>query len=145
MRLRNALSRFQADALYLSRSQEVACLTSDAVGEIMCIRDVQTVTGRWRVQRADPSDIAKMPGVGILISKQTPTTGVMVRVGPVENIFSGLDVTKSVFVGASGTLVQVPPSPGPGGFMRVQKFGYPVAADVVWLTGEIGQVIIRRG
>ena len=145
MDLRNALTKFMADALYLPKFQDVACLVSDSVSDILYIRGDQTPTGRWRVAKADPFS-TKMPAVGILFSKLTPTTGVMVIGGPVENMFTGLDITKPTFVGANGALVQTsPPPPGFGSLVRVQRFGFPIAADVLWLTGEVGQMIVRRG
>lgn len=84
----------------------VACLATDSVGDPVSVRDVMTGTGRWRVQKADCLDGAKMPAVGILISKTTPTTGVMRRVGPVTGIFSGLDVAQKTFIGKGGGVVQ---------------------------------------
>lgn len=129
----------------VQKTVEVACLSGDGVGNIMSIRDVKTPAGRWRVQTADCTDGSKMPGVGILISKASGTTGIMQVYGEVGSIFAGLDVTKRYFVGPSGTLVNPPPTPGVGSIVYVQKFGFPVASDVLYLPGEHAPVYARRG
>ena len=119
----------------------VACLSTDSVGEIMAIRDVQTVTGRWRVTKAQPADPSLMPGVGVLTSKQTPTTGIMRVLGDVDGVFSGLDISKDYFVGDDGTLVNPAPVPGVGSGVLVQRLGFPVSSDVIRLTGEQWMVL----
>ncbi len=129
----------------VQKTQEVACLTTDSVGDLMCIRDVMTATNRWRVQAADCTDITKMPAVGVLISKTTPTTGIMQLFGDVTGLFSGLDVTKKYFVGPAGTLVTPAPFPGVGSKVHVQRFGFSVSSTVLWLTGENGSLYTRRG
>lgn len=122
----------------------VACLNADAVGELMCIRGVKTTTGRWRVQKANCTDPIKMPARGVLIMKTTPTTGVMQLLGEVEGQFSGLDVLKPYFVGPAGDLVNPAPIPVPGNKVYVQKFGFPIAADVLYITGERWLVIRKN-
>ena len=115
----------------------VACLAADDVGDWMHIRGDQTTTGRWRVEKADCFDETKMPAVGILISKSTPTTGIMRRVGPVDE-FTGLDFTKHYFVGPAGSMVNPAPTPPSGTYVVVQRVGIPVDPDIIYLTGEIG-------
>lgn len=128
----------------VQKLQEVACLMGDTVGKLVSIRDVKTLTGRWRIQTADCTDPTKMPAVGVLISKSTPTTGIMQLLGEVESIFAGLDVTKPYFVGPAGALVNPAPVPAPGNRVYVQKFGFPVAADVLYLTGERWLVVRKN-
>lgn len=124
---------------------QVACLSTDAVGDPVCMRDEMTVSGRWRVEKADCLYRDKMPAVGILISKSTPTTGVMRRVGPVEGIFSGFDVKEKTFIGKGGGVVQPPPIPDPGETVRMQRFGLVVSNDILWLTGEVAEIFTRIG
>jgi hypothetical protein len=122
----------------------VACLATDVVGDSMCMRG--NMTGdKWRVEHADPFDQTKTPAVGVLISKSTPTVGVMQRLGQVTGIYTGLDVTKPTFVGTDGKIVQTLPSATPGNLVRIQKFGFPIAPDVLWLTGELGPIYTLRG
>jgi len=133
--LLNALTQYRGDQRYARLTQEVACLSSDTVGKLMCVRDVVTVTGRWRVQTASCLDLSKMPAIGVLISKVTPTTGIMQLLGDVQGVFSGLDVTRPYFVGPTGNLVNPAPSPTPDQ-VYVQKVGFPISADILYLTGE---------
>ena len=136
MELRNPFTLFQGDARYLRYTHEVACLSSDVVGDPVCIRD-ERINGKWRVEKADPYDNAKMPAIGILISKSTPTVGVVQMFGPVEGIFTGLDFTKpSYIVGPTGIQLAAPPA-GPGGFAWVQHLGKAVASDILFLFGTI--------
>ena len=123
----------------------VACLSTDSIGELMCIRGEKTTTGRWRVQKSDCTDLSKMPARGVLIAKATPTTGTMQLAGEVAGHFSGLDVLKPYFAGPAGTLVTPAPIPAPGTLVRVQKFGFPVSNDVLYITGTNHIMITRRG
>lgn len=117
----------------------VACLSTDNVGDVVCIRDEMTITGRWRIERADCFDESKIPAVGILISKSTPTTGIMRRKGPVD-LFVGLDTTKRYYVGPAGSLLDSAPDAPVGSYVIAQKIGIPVDSSVLYLTGEIGSL-----
>jgi hypothetical protein len=103
------------------------------------------MTGRWRVQRADPMDATKMPGIGILLRKITPTTGIMQRVGNVRGVYAGLSFAATCWVGFDGRPTTVLPVPDLGEGVIVQRFGIPVAEDVLFLTGEIGPLTKRLG
>ena len=120
----------------------VACLPTDAVGDVVALRDTATVTGRWRVHRANPMDNNRMPGIGVLLRKVTPTTGIMQRVGNVRGIYSGLVAPRPVWVGADGRPTQTIPAPI-GGPVIIQRFGLSVDGDVLFLTGEVGQLTQR--
>ena len=111
----------------------------------MALRDTATVTGRWRVQRADPADPGRMPGIGVLLRKITPTTGIMQRVGSVRGVYAGLSFTRTYWVGGDGRPTTVVPVPDVGAAVIVQRFGMPVAEDVLFLTGEVGPLTQRRG
>ena len=136
MELRNPLTLPQGDVRYLRHTHEVACLSSDSVGDPVCIRD-DRINGKWRVEQANPYDDTKMPAIGILIAKSTPTVGVVQIFGPIENIFTGLDFTKpSYIVGTAGIQLAAPP-PGPLGFAWVQHIGKAVASDILFLSGTL--------
>lgn len=122
----------------------VACLSGDVVGDVVCMRDVLTLTGRWRVQRADPTQDERMPGVGVLVRKETPTTGVMQRMGIMRGVVAGMSPVIPVFIGSDGRLTQVLPVPDPGGTVIVQRFGIAISGDTLFLTGEIGPLTKRR-
>jgi len=143
LHLINALTLARGDQRYLRYTQEVACLSSDSVGDLVCIRDFPT-NGKWRVQKADPFDKSKMPAVGVLISKSTPTVGKIQVIGPLVDVYTGLDYTKPCFVGASG-VTQTPPSPAlPGDIVCVQNVAFVTAENGVFLTGNT-LMIKKRG
>jgi hypothetical protein len=123
----------------------VACLSSDAVGDVLAMRDTATLTGRWRMQRADPADSTKMPGIGILLKKVTPTTGIMQRSGQVRGVYAGMSFALACWVGTDGRPTTVIPAPGDGDTVILQRFGIPVAGDVLFLTGEVGPLTKRLG
>lgn len=135
MDLLNQLTIPRADLRYLRFTQEVACLTGDQILDWVCIRD-DKINGKWRVEKADIYDRTKMPAVGVLISKSTPTVGVIQTIGPCS-AFGGLDWTKTVaWLGASG-LQYIMPSTGPSGYSIVQRIGKPIASDIFWVTGTL--------
>lgn len=137
--LLNPLTIYRGDLRYARYTQDVACLSTDSVGDPMCVRG-DRVNGKWRVERADPTQDAKMPAIGILISKSTPTVGVIQLFGPVMDVFTGLDLNvRAYMVGASGISPTVP-SPGGGGYAWVQHIGKPVASDVLLLLGDLSML-----
>ena len=116
--------------------QEVACLSTDSVNDLVCMRGLPSLE-KWRVQKADPSDYSKMPVVGVLLLKTTPTVGIIQVNGPLLGVFSGLQYDRPCFVGSSG-IVQTPPSPGGAGqVMFVQEIAFATDVDAVFLTGNI--------
>lgn len=125
-------------ALLRSMYRPVACLVTDTASDFTCIRG-DRVNGKWRVEKADPENEAKMPAVGVLVSKSTPTVGIIQVTGPC-GLFSGLDFTKSAYhLGASGIQSGLPVVGG-GGYVMVQQIGKPVASDVLWLTNDTRMV-----
>ena len=143
MDLRNPISVARARRLFAPRVQDVACLAADAVGDLICIRG-NRINGKWRVQRADPYDLARMPAVGVLLSKTTPTVGVALLLGAAQlwgNLFHPGAVC---FVGADGRPRHGPPPVGPGGWALVQAIGTAAAEDTLLLACGCG-MIRRRG
>lgn len=123
------------DFKYLSYKQDVACLFSDSIGDWLCVRG-DRINGKWRVEKADPENIDKMPAIGVLISKSTPTVGVMQMIGPC-NIFTGLDYSKpTAWLGSSGIQYTLP-IPGAGNYIIAQKIGKAVASDIFWISGSL--------
>ena len=140
MDLRNALSVSRAASLYSPKVVSVACLSTDAVGMPMCVRG-DRIGDRWRVTQADPHDGSKMVAVGILLSKSTPTVGLMQLSGTITTLFTGLVPGKPLFVSPGG-LSQDAPSIGVGGYSIVQIVGVAVASDVVLL--DLGTMTVKR-
>ena len=141
MDLVNSLTVARGDYRYLRYRQPVACLAGDIVGSGVCVRG-DRVNGKWRVQTADPFNGDKMPAIGILISKSTPTVGEMQLIGPCD-IFSGLIPGKPYFINGLTIDLEIP-DPLVGGYAMVQNIGHAVASDILWLPGNLN-MIRRRG
>lgn len=143
LHLLNPVTVSRGDERYLRYMQDVACLSGDSVGDIVCMRGLPS-GDKWRVQTADPFDKTKMPAVGILISKSTPTVGIIQLFGKLLGVYTGLDYTKPCFVGISG-VTQIPPIPViVGAIVCVQNIAFVTDEDGVFLTGNT-QMIKRRG
>lgn len=119
---------------YLPQFQEVACLSTDTVGNPVCIRDVR-VNGKWRVETADPSTRDKMPALGILISKSTPTVGVVQLFG-VCDLFTDMTPGEPILVGLGGDLAEEVPTLAPGEYFWAQQIGNAVSDDLLLLPGS---------
>lgn len=110
----------------------------------MAIRD-EPIGDKWRVQTADPYDLTKMPAVGILISKSTPTVGVIQVVGQCD--IAGLDWNKfGYYVGTDGSPVWPKPSASgsPSGMLYLQIIGKSVSSDILYLDGNLSILGIRN-
>jgi len=125
-------------ALFGVAYHPVACLSSDSIGDFVCVRG-DRINGKWRIEKANPMDETKMPAIGVLVSKSTPTVGVIQMLGPCT-IFTDLDYTKpSYHLWTTGIQSGLPPI-GVDGYVMVQRIGKPVASDVLWLTNETKMV-----
>lgn len=102
------------------------CLSADAVGNLVYVRDV-IGSGMYRVATADPSSSATMPVVGVIVQKSTPTICTIQFFNTVSGIYSSLDSGKAYVVGTDGT----PAKPGdpnyPSAGYLIQQVG--VATD----------------
>lgn len=117
---------------------DVACLSSDSVGDLVCIRDIP-IGNKWRVQKADPGERSKMPAIGVLVSKSTPTVGVVKLWGPVAGIFSGLVVGKTYSVDYTGLRIG-PPDIGVSGYSLCQFVGIAVDTTVLFLNPDLTMI-----
>lgn len=86
------------------------CTTAEAVGDFVCIAD-DPPNGLDVVAKADPSDFSKMPAVGVVISKSTPTRCLVQWFGETPDLFSGLSSGEVYFVGTDSRVAEVPPVP----------------------------------
>lgn len=86
------------------------CSVAESVGDFVCIID-DPPNGHDLVGKADPSDFSKMPAVGVIISKSSPTRCLVQWMGETPNIFSGLSSGEVYFVGADAKVAEVPPVP----------------------------------
>lgn len=88
------------------------CETGDTVGALVYARQ-DKVDGRYVVGTCDPADRARMPAIGIIVSKSGPTQCTIAISGLVSGVLTGLVRGSSYFVGNGGsptTSVPVPPT-----------------------------------
>jgi len=112
----------------------VTCRTEDAVGDVVYITG-DMVGIRHPVARVDIDDPIALPGIGVLITKETDTLGVVQLTGLVDGVYSGLVPNRTLFVGTTGRLQNTPP-PRPSTGKRY----YQVMARAVSSTRFLIQV-----
>lgn len=86
------------------------CTSSEAVGDFVCIAD-DPPNGLDVVAKANPADFTKMPAVGVIVSKSSPTQCTVQWLGETPNIFTGLSSGEVYFVGVDARIAEVPPVP----------------------------------
>jgi len=129
MKLANKLTIFRGDYRYVKHKRSVSCLSSDNVGAPVYVsgNPVGTV---WSVASADPANSNKMPAVGILISKDTATTGIISLFDEV-NVYTELIPGKKYYVINGG--ISLSPPPG-----EVQIIGIAQSETTLFLPGNLG-------
>lgn len=141
MELLNALSLPRALTIFARKWLRANCLAADSVGN--CVYVSGDVAGVTQVTTVDPIDHSKMPAIGIITSKESPTDCIVQLFG---ELAPGGSFTpgKRVFVGNAGTLSHSIPTPGVGGFGEIQSMGIAIAVSKILLMPE-HSVLRRRG
>lgn len=129
-----------ADSSALVRA---ACLTFDGLGAPVYITG-PAVGGVYQVSSADADDPAKMPAIGFIESKPTPTTCIVRTSGVLLGIVVGLTVNKPVFVGPAGSIVQPPLAPATSPFTYTQILGHALSGNAILVDPEF-TLTKRRG
>ena len=119
------------------------CLSTDVVGDLVYISG-NIVGGDYQVQKIDPTTGAKMPAIGVIVAKLTPTRAVVQREGAVKGVYTGLVAGKVYFAGANSQPSVTCPTPGYGGAMYVQPIGIALDSNVLQLT-LVDDITILRG
>lgn len=91
-----------------ARLTRVMCLAGDSPGDCLYATG-PAVGGALQVAKADLALFGKMPAIGILLSKDTATSGIAVLDGLFTPGFA-LTPNARLWVGASGTLVGTRPA-----------------------------------
>lgn len=86
------------------------CTAAEGVGDFVCIV-ADPPNGVDYVGKADPADFTKMPAVGVIISKSSPTECLVQWFGETPNIFTGLASGEGYFVGVDSKVAGDPPTP----------------------------------
>lgn len=122
MPLLNALSVPRGLATFPRKWLRANCLATDSVGDCVYVTGNE-VGGLYQVSKADPTNWAKMPAVGVITSKRSPTECRVQFLGEIQNVYTGLTVRNILFVAVDGRLSPTPPAPAPGGYAFVQPMG----------------------
>jgi hypothetical protein len=111
------------------------CEAADIVGKFVYVRG-DRVGNYYDVRTADPHAEAKMPAMGLIVSKLSTTLCRVQLSGEAKGFFTGLHPGKHVFVAADGGATQTPLTPPVGGFVFHQGPAVALAADTVMLFGS---------
>jgi len=90
--------------------REAECTAAEAVGDFVCIAD-DPPNGYDIVAKANPADFNKMPAVGVITKKTSPTKCLVQWYGETPDIFTGLASGEYYFVGSDSRVSDVPPIP----------------------------------
>jgi len=116
-----------------------SCQASDGVGQLVYVSG-PAVGGKLQVSLADPSDFNKLPAVGMIIHKATPTdTECVIQFrGQVAGVYGGLIPGEMLFLDDSGGLTDEPPDPTvPKPFKFVQNVGTALSSDIIGLDPDL--------
>ena len=97
------------------------------------------ISGIYQVARADVTDYNKLPAVGVVIEKPTPTTCKIQWQGEVT-VFTGLTPHKVYFLATTGQITDVPPSPVTN--LYVQTVGTALDVGVLLISPQL--VLTKR-
>lgn len=103
---------------------QAACAASDAVGDLVFI-NADSVAGTFQVGKVDPTNTAMMPAVGVIHSKATSTSCLVLAFGLAAA--TGVVPGQRYFVDTDGALTATPPLPTVGNYVMIQAVG--VALD----------------
>ena len=109
------------------------CLSSDSVEDVVYVTG-DDVSGRIQVSKVDIDDGAKMPGIGVIVSKSS-STECKVRVGG-ELVMIGTPFSPGniVFASLSATLDTSAPSRPGSGTRLIQRMGIALADNKLVIT-----------
>ncbi len=103
---------------------QAGCSAGDAVGDLVYI-NADSVAGTFQVGKVDPTDTTMMPAVGVVHSKSTSTSCLVLAFGIVSA--TGVVPGSRYFVDTDGSLTATPPLPAAGNYVMIQAVG--VALD----------------
>lgn len=99
------------------------CLSGDAVDDLVFISG-PPIAGALQVEKIDIDDGAKMPGVGVIIAKSSPTDCIVRMSGEHDISTNTLTPGNIVYASESGTLTTTPPPrPSLSNSRYIQRIG----------------------
>jgi hypothetical protein len=130
MPLLNALSVPRGLATFPRKWLKANCLATDSVGDCVYVTG-DAVGGFYQVSKSDPRDQTKMPSIGIITVKKSPTECRVQFIGEVHSVYVGLIPRSTLFVGSNGRLSETPPDALVGGYAFVQPMGTAASSSTV--------------
>jgi len=143
MELLNPLSIGRGLQIFTPQKFNANCLSGDTVGKAVYVTGPK-VGERYQVTTADPSDSTKMPSVGVIIEKSSPTECVVQALGEMVGIVTGLTPGRLVMIESDGSIGHTLPVPGVGATARIQYIGTALSGDAVFLCPNF-LISVRRG
>jgi len=117
------------------------CTVAEVVGDLVYISGAK-VGSDYSVRTVDNTLVTKMPAIGVIIAKPTPTKAVVQLQGE-TSVFSGLTPGTTYWVGDTGQPTGTPPVPsGPGARKYWQSIG--VATDSGKIKLDFTKVLRTR-
>jgi len=116
------------------------CLDTDTVGDLVYVRG-DSIAGLLQVARADIADFAKLPAIGVILSKAAPTDCMVIRRGivDVDGVMSG----RLYFVGDDGRPTATRPVAIGLGYVFVQIIGSALDSAHLMLNPELNMTKVR--
>lgn len=105
------------------------CVNTDAVGDLVYISGSGKI-----IAKADPTNNAKMPSIGCIISKSSSTVCSVQTSDLVSGVYTGLTPGKMYFVGTNSKPTAIRPTPTPGNSLLVQPIGFAIDTNMLLLT-----------
>lgn len=143
MELLNPLSLGRGLQLFTPQRFRANCLAGDVLGNAVYVTG-PAVGDVYQVATADPRDAAKMPALGVIVEKTSPTECFVQSLGELKGSYTGLSPGRLVMVEIGGTLGQTFPTALPGGTARVQYLGTALSHDAVFLCPNF-LLSVKRG
>ena len=109
------------------------CLATDSIGDAVSSTG-EKVGGLYQVTKTDIDNIAPSLSfsIGVISSKITTTTCIVVINGILTNIYIDLDIGSHAFVGVDGALTTTRPAKPLSGSRIIQIIGYAITStDVI--------------
>lgn len=121
----------------------VVCSPSDIVGACVTVSGIAS-PDVYNVATVDLTQWDPGTAIGVLISKNTATTGIVQVSGIVKGVYVGLTPGATYVASVSGQITRTPPAPGIGQRIFVQKMGWAMGVNEFLVSPSV-TVTIRQG
>jgi len=106
------------------------CLSSDTIGDVVYI-SADKSGSFYEVAKVDIFTTTKMPAIGIIIQKLTSTTCIVLSIGEVVGLYTGLTPNSTLFADLLSRLSESAPSAPLTGIALVQAMARSLSSDTI--------------